>query len=339
VTGPDAEPRATGTSQVRLGIVGAGRFTQRWHLPKLAPVAGARVVAIAEPDPARIGAVTQEFGLTGTRGYRDLAAMCDAERLDGVIVATPHALHADQVRQALDRGLHVLVDKPVATDPADVARLCVLARRRGLLLQVGYQRHVTPAYWACRRLVEDGALGEIRMCSMALGHGWVERYHGGWRQRKESRGGVLFDSGRHAVDAVLWVSDLRASSVVAMLDDAGREFEVGGSVVLRFAGGATGTVTVHGEVPGSHWQEELVVWGRTAGVRVRDDELTVLPAGGEAYRPALPVPPAASPEENFCRAIRGQQPPLFGAEHDLAVGTILAAALRSTEAGRRVDLV
>ena len=103
---------------LRIGIVGAGKIVRSFHLPAWAKVAGARVVAIADP---RIDAATElaaAFGIGGV--HASLGAMIDAGGLDAVDICSPHVFHAEQAVACLDAGLHCIVEKPMATDSAGV---------------------------------------------------------------------------------------------------------------------------------------------------------------------------------------------------------------------------
>jgi predicted dehydrogenase len=317
---------------VRVGIVGAGRFTRLWHLPKLAATGAATVVALADPDPAALTDTAAD--LSGVATYADPDVMLASTDLDAVIVATPHAAHAAHVRAALLAGRHVLVDKPVATTAAEIQALDELAARHGLCLEVGYQRRYSPEFRALRRAVVGGLLGPPVLAVAILVHGWVDRYAGQWRQQPAvGGGGILTDSGRHLVDVVLWVVGDEPVSVAASIDWEGRPFEVAAALTVTFRGGARAQIDIDGRVPSGHWHEEFAVWGRDGGLGLRDGALRRI-GGAPAACDGEPNDGAASPEEHFCDAIRGLRPPGVGALDDLRVARLLETAIAAAAVGR-----
>jgi predicted dehydrogenase len=133
--------------RLRTGVVGGGLIAQAIHLPNLARCADAfEVVAIA--DVSRHVADGLAGRCAAARAYTDWRAMFDGERLDAVVVCSPHATHAEVTLAALDLGLHVLVEKPLCIVPSDAAEICRLRDARGLVVQVGYMKRNDTAYEA-----------------------------------------------------------------------------------------------------------------------------------------------------------------------------------------------
>lgn len=317
--------------RVRLGIIGAGRFTRLWHLPRLAEIDSAVVVALADPDAAQLAETIGGARLAGVRTFASAEELLAVSDMDAVIVASPHALHAAHVRAALASGRHVLVDKPVAGSSVEIRELEQAAAQAGLLLEVGYQRRFDPRYVGMREAVATGELGDLVLGVATLVHGWVERYRGHWRQGREAGGGVLVDSGRHLVDSLLWIVGDGPVTVSAVVGDDGQPFEVTAVLSVAFQGGAQAQLVVDGRVPAAHWHEEFAIWGRHAGVGIRDGTLVQF---GAAWRrwPDRRLP-AASPEQHFCLAVAGRQPPAGGARNDLRVAQLLEAAFAAARAG------
>jgi predicted dehydrogenase len=132
---------------LRTAVVGGGLIAQAIHLPNLARLRDRfELVAIADVSP------TVAEGLAArhapARAYTDWERMLDAERLDAVVVCSPHATHAAIVLAALDRGLHVLVEKPLCIAPDDAAAICRRREQTGLVVQVGYMKRFDAAYGA-----------------------------------------------------------------------------------------------------------------------------------------------------------------------------------------------
>jgi predicted dehydrogenase len=131
-------------SVLRVGIVGGGLITQAVHLPALASLPEAfAVVAIAEPSPAVVAALARR---TGAQPYAHWGDLLQRDDLDAVIVCSPNHTHAAVVLAALDRGLHVFVEKPLCLDPADADLICARQAGLGRVVQVGYMKRFDPAY-------------------------------------------------------------------------------------------------------------------------------------------------------------------------------------------------
>jgi predicted dehydrogenase len=130
---------------VRLGVVGAGLIAQVAQLPALRELGDRFVVpALAEPSRRVRETVARRHGIPAA--YAGHAELLEREALDALLVCSPNGSHASVVRDALDAGLHVLVEKPLCLDPAEAAALVRHARERGRVVQVGYMKRFDPAY-------------------------------------------------------------------------------------------------------------------------------------------------------------------------------------------------
>jgi predicted dehydrogenase len=202
----------TGTTPPRLGFVGLG-WIGRLRLEAVASAGAGAVVALCEPLEDRLGAAAE--GHPDAATFRDVRGLLDAaERLDldGVVIATPNALHVEQARAALERGLAVFVQKPIGTGAEDVEALVADARRADRRLGVDYAyRHLAAAERA-RTLVRDGALGEVFFAEA--------EFHNAYGPDKAwcfdpdlSGGGAFMDLGVHLVDLSLWLLGGRPEEV------------------------------------------------------------------------------------------------------------------------------
>jgi predicted dehydrogenase len=147
---------------VRLGVVGGGLIAQLAHLPALRALDRLfAVAALAEPDPDARTALSRRHGIPAA--YADHAALLDRTDLDALLVCSPNATHARVVLDALDAGLHVLVEKPLCLDPADAREIVERARGAARVVQVGYMKRFDPGY---ERLLELlGGIGPLRLAA------------------------------------------------------------------------------------------------------------------------------------------------------------------------------
>ncbi|HEX7118117.1 MAG TPA: Gfo/Idh/MocA family oxidoreductase [Longimicrobiales bacterium] len=190
----------------RLGFVGLG-WIGALRLDAVASSGRAVVAALCDAAEARLGAAASRYG--GAAAFADYAAMlerADALRLDGIVIATPNALHAPQAIAALDRGLAVFCQKPLALNAAEARAMVDAARRADRRLGVDYSYRYTHGARAMRRLVRAGELGRVFSV--------VSTFHNAYGPDKAwchdpelAGGGALVDLGVHQIDLPLWLLD------------------------------------------------------------------------------------------------------------------------------------
>jgi len=274
---------------MRIGIIGFGGAGQA-HLFYWSCVAGCRVTKIFDPKPAAAGRAA-------ARGASDIFC-ADEDRfwpdLDAVVVCTPDGSHARYIVAALERGLHVLVEKPL-TDSAE--GLCAIRRAAAAapaqVVAVVHQMRFVPLHQKIKALVDAGALGALSYLEGYYVHDLTTRAFANDRWREDDNATPIVYSGCHFVDLLRW---LAGEEIVEVFAAAGhRAFpEYPESdlnlVTLKFASGAVGKVLVAFGEPGP--QDHTVrVSGREASVRGnllyrRDGRL-----GEVLHRPLIFQPP------------------------------------------------
>jgi len=152
-----------------VGVIGAGSIG-REHIASFRKHPAARVVALAEISSQRGREVASRFKIPDL--YADYRAILKRADIDVVSIALPNYLHAPVALAALQAGKHVLLDKPMATNARDAARLVAEAKRRRRLLMVGQNQRFSPAVQTLRQLVDRGVLGEVYHAKAA----WLRRH-------------------------------------------------------------------------------------------------------------------------------------------------------------------
>ena len=190
----------------RIALIGAGDIARSCHLPCLLS-RNVNLACVMDPNPNALGAV-RRLVRPETR-LSQSASLADLPEVDAAIVCTPISQHYGQVKHLLERGIHVLCEKPLAAAPEKDLSLCEIAAAVGVTLQVGYYRRFHPTSWAVGMLLrEPSELGDLTRCTIRAGHmmpsspRWME-------DREVSRGGVMMDFGVHIVDRLLsWFDDV-----------------------------------------------------------------------------------------------------------------------------------
>ncbi|MGH3325034.1 MAG: Gfo/Idh/MocA family oxidoreductase [Streptomyces sp.] len=225
---------------LRVGLIGYGLAGSVFHAPLVAATAGLTLDTIVTAHPERRAQVHAEHGAE----MRTLATTDEffgrADSLDLVVIASPNRTHVALARQALEAGLPVVVDKPLAATAAEAEALAALADERGLLLSAFHNRRWDNDFRTVRSLVTDGVLGaEIRRFESRFER-WRPEPKGGWRESGDPAevGGLLYDLGSHLVDQALTLFG-PATSVYAESDvrRPGAEADDDTFIALTHAGG------------------------------------------------------------------------------------------------------
>ncbi|GGP01667.1 Gfo/Idh/MocA family oxidoreductase [Nonomuraea glycinis] len=190
-------------TEVTLAVVGGGlrglTYARRAH----ATGAG-RVVAVAEPDPARRAAFAAEFGIAPDQahpGWKELAA---AGRVaDAAVIATHDRLHTDPAITLADLGYHILLEKPMATEEREAVLIADAASRNGIMLAVCHVLRYTPYTRMIKELLDEGRIGRLVSVQHLEPVGWWHQAHsfvrGHWR-RQDTSAPMLLAKACHDVD-------------------------------------------------------------------------------------------------------------------------------------------
>lgn len=189
-------------SPLRLGILGCGAVACSHHLPALRKVAGAELVALADPDPearSRAGRLAPGAGL-----HADAEEVLARADVDAVVVAAPPALHAGLASAAAAAGKHVYLEKPLATGEPEGSRVLDDVARAGVVAAMGFNRRSHPVYQQARELVGREELGAVRFVRTSFCEPVDPVSMPEWKRRRAAGGGVLLDLGSHHFDLLRW---------------------------------------------------------------------------------------------------------------------------------------
>ncbi len=190
-------------SSFNVAVLGAGAIGLD-HIGSFKSHPDVKVAAVADTSSERARDAAAHYGIPlVTADYRELLARDD---IDIVSIALPNYLHAPVALEALQAGKHVMLDKPMATNARDAAKLVATAKRRGLLLMVGQNNRFSPDVQTLKQLVLKGVLGDVYHAKTA----WTRRSGipriGSWfTQKKFAGGGSTYDIGVHALDRCLYL--------------------------------------------------------------------------------------------------------------------------------------
>ena len=231
--------------RIRTALVGCGKVGHT-HAQTLRSLLGSELIAVCDPLAQR----SAEFGrLYGARPYSDVSEMLVRERLDMVSTCTPHPTHADLVVQCAARGVHSLVEKPLAADLASCDLAITAARRAGVKLGVISQRRLYQPVVRMRKAIEAGAVATPVLAELTV-LGWRdEAYYRSdpWRGRWDSEGGgVMVNQTPHQLDLLQWMMG-PVDELFGYWDNLNHpyvEVEDTAVAVIRFKSGAIGNVVL-----------------------------------------------------------------------------------------------
>lgn len=190
---------------MKFGVIGAS-FAKAAYLPALRHVPGAVVVALASGRIASARATADAFGIA--HAYADWRVMLDTHAFDAVLIATPTDTHAPMTLAALEKGAHVVCEKPTAMDANQAKAMLDKAEQLGRVHMIDHELRFNPNRMRVAELIADGTLGEIRHVNIAnIGPSWndpASRPKGDWWSLAEYGGGRLGANGSHQIDMLRW---------------------------------------------------------------------------------------------------------------------------------------
>jgi predicted dehydrogenase len=266
------QPAGGPSPRPRIGFLGVGWIGLN-RLEALAATDLIEVAAIAETDAARRDEVAARWN--GAAAVDGLDALLDLD-LDGIVIATPSALHAEQAIAALQRGVAVFCQKPLGRSEEETRRVVQAARTADRLLAVDLSYRGTRALEAAAAVVAGGELGRIYAADLVFHNAYGPDKP--WFTRRElSGGGCLMDLGTHLVDLALWLTGSASARVVASTllhqgaplapdADAVEDFAL---VQLQLDRGVTARVACSWFLPaGQECRFECTLYGTAGGVSV-----------------------------------------------------------------------
>nr|WP_246311837.1 Gfo/Idh/MocA family oxidoreductase [Leifsonia naganoensis] len=153
----EGEP-SVNAPQLRVAVIGAGRWAVRSHIPGWQRDPRVEVVAIAEIDEEALAAAAEEFGIA--RAVTDYRELIDDPDIDVIDVATGNAMHFEISMAAIEAGKHVLCEKPVNSDFRETRRAAALAMEKGLKTKLGFTFRFAPAIQYAKHLIDSGFIGD-----------------------------------------------------------------------------------------------------------------------------------------------------------------------------------
>ena len=264
MAGIDSSPQ----SRVAVGIVGCGWWSCTAHLPAVSVHPKADLAAVVDPDIGKRRRAADTYG--AQHAFARIEEMLDSVSLDAVIVATPHGQHFSAAAAALDRGINVLVEKPMVLRPEEGRKLLDLAATRGAQLLVGYTFHSNAHVIKARQKILEGAIGTVEHVSCTFASTARELYRGHSDRYREvlgdgiveplpstysdpaAGGGQAHTQLTHSAALALYLSGLTPCRVSAFAAGFELPVDLANAVAIEFSSGAVGCLDSVGSVQPGH---------------------------------------------------------------------------------------
>jgi predicted dehydrogenase len=330
---------------VRVALVGCGAMGElvARHVYANAAPGDFRLVAAIDPQAERSRVVADALGVPAYPSTQ--AAVDDGVVIDAADIRTPHAVHADTACDALGRGWHVLVEKPLATTLADAERIRRAAETAGRVAAVAENYPHIRAVQAARDAIDAGTVGDVRTLRSSrvftLEGVWLRD---GWRRDGGPSAGLLIDQGTHHTSLLRYLGGpISAVSAVASSAEADRADTL--LLTLRFTSGLAAQSLYAWTAFALAAEAEGTVFGSRGRIEIRVDYDTDR-GGAVLWDEESPEGRAISPAENYydshrsivqdwASAIRSGAKPLVSIDDGLADLAVVLAAGRSLAAGGR----
>jgi predicted dehydrogenase len=330
------------TAPLRLGLAGLGSMGRN-HLRVISNHPETTLAAIADPDPAALEAAVAQ---TGAKGFADPLAMIAGAEIDGVVIAAPTTFHVALALAAIDRGLAVLVEKPLAATVEDGLAIVNAARKQGVRVQVGHVERYNPAVMEMGRLLRAGWLSTV--------YAITSRRAGPFPARIRDVG-VTVDLGTHDVDMLSWIAGERPVRVYAetaqRIHATHEDLTFG---LMHFPSGATGFLDVDWLTPAKRRSLSVVGEEGMFELDYLTQKLTFTRSnvempqmirgyattftGDVADIPIQNVEPLRAQLDEFVRVLRTGEQPYVDGEDGLWAVAIANALLTAAAERRPIDL-
>jgi predicted dehydrogenase len=226
-------------TRLRIGLIGCGRIARLTHLHAIRQSPKLDLVAVADPDKNARTVISSR--MKGVAAYAAAEELVRHDGIQAVLIATPPASHVPIALRAIEAGLHVYLEKPMACSVAESRKLLTAWRNSGLVGMVGFNQRAHPLMERAHSLIRSGRIGTPALVRSVFSA--AQRQLPDWKQKRDSGGGVLLDLASHHLDLLPWLLDASITSISASVSSRVSDDD-GAILALRFENGLEGQVAV-----------------------------------------------------------------------------------------------
>jgi predicted dehydrogenase len=252
-------------ADVKMAVVGCGSIAEIAHLPSITARKEAKLVAVCDINPGRAENAAKKWG--AEQWFTDYRVMYDKAKPDAVVVATPNNFHRNHAVAAAKRGIHVVVEKPMAVTNKEAWDIVNACQEAGVKLMVGCDRRFwTHNQWA-KQLIDSGVIGKLLMSRASLHEHWYNYQNHvaatDWRLHVDVAGGAAVnDTGAHVIDLLTWMNGCKVKRVIGMakrlaMPESYTKCDDAALVMMEYENGAYGTISCNRFSPAVNQATEL----------------------------------------------------------------------------------
>ena len=342
------------TKNIRIAVAGAGLIGKR-HVTALMAAQDVDLACIVDPSDEGRGFAQQQ----GIAWFSSLSEMFDQSSVDGVILATPNQIHAVGALECIARNCPVLIEKPICSNVADAEKLVAAANVAGVPMLTGHHRRHNGLVQKAKSIIDTGTLGTI---VSVQGTCWLHKpddyFDVEWRRKPGA--GPVFLNLIHDIDLIRhFCGDVASVHALESNIVRGNEVEETAVIMLRFVGGALGTISVSDTVV-APWSWELTARENPAYPATAESCYLIGGTNGSLSLPNLTLwqnqgqrswwnplsgtkipfdldDPLVAQALQFAAVIRGEEEPLVSGEEGLKTLRVVEAVKHSAATGETVN--
>ncbi len=328
---------------LRIGLIGVGRMGQL-HLEAIISCKKyVELVALCDTNKKLLNEKCKELKV---EGFTDFKEMLSRVKMDAVVIVLPHWLHLKAVREAVNKGINILKEKPLARNLKEAEEMVKLAEKEDIIFMIGTQRRYASTFSYAKKLLSDGLIGDPFLIRTQYVFYFMREEGMGWRAFKDKAGGgALLDPGYHSVDLVYWYMGMPKEvycriyfkanpNIKYETEDTALVFynfangKFGYSIVCWFSSPPEERVIVHGTKGAL-----LASWHTLQLLSPQGEPIIVHEVKGKVWFEAL-----RNQLLHFIECVRYHKEPLSSARENLNVMRIIEAAYKSASKGEIVKL-
>jgi len=319
---------------VRCGVIGAGWWATTHHIPALKEHPKAELIAVQRRTREKADKVAQDFDIP--HACTTAEELVGIDELDAVVISSTPNMHYAQAKAALDRGLHVLIEKPMTIDLNESLELVELAESKSLHFLVSCPWHYSKHSLEAKRLIQSGALGQLKMISMMYTNSCLELYKAvplpeiagpkakdsfskvyqrpgktSYNDPSVAGGGHIYCQVSHVAGLLAFLTGQEPAEVYARFDNAGAPVDVYNAINVKLEDGTLVSIATHGatmlgertcetHLYGTDARLFIEYWRGNMRMRRLDGKETAYPdlPGAESY-------PRRAPTNNLVDVVAG----------------------------------
>ncbi|WP_421663828.1 Gfo/Idh/MocA family protein [Lysinibacillus telephonicus] len=250
---------------MKFAIVGCGRIALK-HAEAIVSLPNAELVAVCDIDKEKVETFSEKYN---SKKFLDYYEMLEDKEIEVVNICTPNALHAEMAINAIEKGKHVMIEKPIAINLEDADRIIEAANRMGVKAASVHQNRFNDAIQKTRNALENGMFGKMSHGVASIRWNRNQEYYNqaNWRGTFAAQDGILMNQCIHNIDLLRWMMG-PVKSVIGKTVTRFRNIEMEdvGSAILEFENGALGIIEGAGTIYPTNLEETLNLFGEKGTV-------------------------------------------------------------------------